>query len=81
MERLIMSKKIDDFLQDHTIRDLALMAQCQSIFFHVMVSLLCQQAPSVEVLILPLTWLQPHLCLFVEFALLVDLQDFLCCLQ
>ena len=28
------------------------------------------------VLLFPLTWLHPPLCLFVEFALLVDLQDF-----
>ena len=53
------------------------MVQCQSIFFDVLVWLLSsQQVLSVEVLLLPLTWLQPHSCLFVEFALLVDLQDF-----
>ena len=58
------------------------MAQCQSIFFHVLVwLLLSQRVLSVEVLLLPLTWLQPHLCLFVELALLVDLQEFLCCLE
>ena len=39
--------------------------------------MLSQQVLSVEVLLLPLTWLQPHSCLFVEFALLVDLQEFL----
>ena len=51
------------------------MVQCQSIFFGVLVWLLSfQQFLSVEVLLLPLTWLQPHSCLFVEFALLVDLQ-------
>ena len=36
-----------------------------------------QQVLSVEVLLLPLTWLQPRLCLFVDFALFVDLQEFL----
>ena len=42
------------------------MDQCQSIFFHVLVwLLLSQRVLSVEVLLLPLTWLQPHLCLFV----------------
>ena len=54
------------------------MVQCQSIFFHVLERLLLsQRVLSVEVLLLPLTWLQPHLCLFVELALLVDLQEFL----
>ena len=58
------------------------MVQCQSIFFRVLVWLLSsQRVPSVVVLLLPLTWMQPHLCLFVEFALLVDLQEFLYCLQ
>ena len=53
------------------------MAQCQSIFFHVLVwLLLSQQVFSVVVLLLPLTWLQPPWCLFVELALLVDLQKF-----
>ena len=68
------------FERDRTNRDLVLMVQCQSIFFHVFVWLLSsQRVLSVEVLLLPLTWLQPHLCLFVELALLVDLQEFLCC--
>ena len=54
------------------------MVQCQSIFFGVLVWLLSsQQILLVEVLLLPLTWLQPHSSLFVEFALLVDLQEFI----
>ena len=58
------------------------MAQCQSIFFHVLVWLLFyQRVLSVDVLLLLLTWLQPRLCLFVKLALLVDLQEFLCCLE
>ena len=58
------------------------MAQCQSIFFRASVWLLLyQQVPSVEALLLPLTWLQPCMYLFVEVALLVDLQEFLCCLE
>ena len=40
------------------------------------VSFLSQKVPLVEVLLLPFTWLQPHSCSIVEFALLVDLQDF-----
>ena len=35
----------------------------------------------LRVFFLPLTWLQPRLCLFVKFALLVDLQEFLCYLN
>ena len=54
------------------------MAQCQSIFFHVLVWLLLyQRVLSVVVMLLPLTWLQPPCCLFVVLALLVDLQEFL----
>ena len=54
------------------------MVQCQSIFFRVLVWLLSsQQVLSLEVLLFPLIWLQPRLCLFVEFGLLVGLQEFL----
>ena len=68
--------------KDRTRQDFVLMAQCKSIFFHVLVWLLLYQRElSVVVLLLPLTWLQPYSCLLVEFALLVDLQDFLCCLE
>ena len=46
--------------KDRTRQDFILMAQCQSIFFHVLVWLLLSQRElSVEVLLLPLTWLQP----------------------
>ena len=55
-----------------------MMVQYQSIFFHVMVSLSCQWILSVEVLLLPSTWLQPHLSLLVHFLLLVNLKYFLC---
>ena len=46
-----------------------------------MVAVVPTSVLSVVVLLLPLTWLQPHLCLFVELALLVDPQEFLCCLE
>ena len=68
--------------RDRTNQDLVLMVQCHSIFFGVLVWLLSsQRVLSVEVLPLPLTWLQPHSCLFLEFALVVDLQEFLYCLE
>ena len=68
--------------KDRTRQDFVLMAQCQSIFFHVLVWLLLyQRVLSVVVLLLPLIWLQPPWCLFVALALLVDLQEFLRCLE
>ena len=58
------------------------MAQCQSIFFRALVWLLLyQRVLSVVVLLLPLIWLQQPGCLFVVLALLVDPQEFLCCLE
>ena len=58
------------------------MAQCQSIFFRASVWLLLyQQVLSVVVLLLPLIWLQQPWYLFVALDLLVDLQEFLYCLD
>ena len=59
-------------------RDLALMVQCQSIFFHLMGWSSRQYSLSVEVLLLLSIWLQPLLSLLVHIPLLVDLQDFAC---